>query len=310
MAVVRIVRTGVAIGLALLGLLGAVPDGAAQEIEPRSYSNIPVGLNFLAVGYVYSKGDVATDPSVPLEDASLSVHGTALGYVRSFALFGQSASAAVLLPYAWVSGEATFQGEPRAREVSGLADPRVRLSVNFYGAPAITLEEFADYKQDLVVGATLIVGVPLGQYESNKLVNIGTNRWSFKPEIGMSKTWGRMTLELAAGATFFTANDDFLVDKTLERAPIYSLQGHFIYSFPYGIWAAVDAVGYRGGRTTVDGVKGEDLQENVRVGLTVSFPVTRHSSIKLFGSTGVFARIGTNFNTGGILWQYRWGGGL
>jgi hypothetical protein len=156
----------------------------------------------------------------------------------------------------------------------------------------------------------LIVGVPLGQYESNKLVNIGTNRWSFKPEIGVSKTWGRMTLELAAGATFYTTNDDFLVDKTLERAPIYSLQGHLIYSFPYGIWAAVDAVGYRGGRTTVDGVKGEDLQENVRVGLTVSFPVTRHSSIKLFGSTGVFARIGTNFNTGGILWQYRWGGGL
>lgn len=209
-----------------------------------------------------------------------------------------------------MSGQATFRGQPREREVSGLGDPYVRLAVNLYGAPALSLEEFAAYRQDLIVGASVAVGVPLGQYESNKLVNIGTNRWSFKPEIGLSKAWGPITLELAAGATFFTANDDFLVDQTLERAPLYSLQAHLIYSFPFGIWAAANAVGYRGGRTTVDGVRGEDLQENVRVGLTVSFPVTRHSSIKLYGSTGAYARTGTNFNTGGILWQLRWGGGL
>ena len=310
MLAVSTVRTGFAIGAALLGLLGAVPHGAAQQIEPRAYSNIPVGLNFVAVGYIYSQGDIATDASVPLQDASLTVHATALGYVRSFDFLGKSASVAVVWPYAWVSGEATFRGQPREREVSGLADPFVRLSVNLYGAPALTLEEFAGYRQDLIVGASLAVGVPLGQYESSKLVNIGTNRWSFKPEIGLSKAWGRITFELAAGATFFTANDDFLVDQTLERAPIYSLQAHVIYSFPLGIWAAVDAVGYRGGRSTVDGVKGEDLQENVRVGLTVAFPVTRHNSIKLYGSTGAYARTGSNFNMGGIVWQFRWGGGF
>jgi hypothetical protein len=302
------VRIAPAAALGLVLLLTASVS-FAQEIEPRAYSNIPTGLNFLAIGYAYSQGDVAFDASVPLEDASLRVHGTFLGYVRSFEFFGKSANAAIAIPYGWVSGEATFRGQPREREVNGFADPRLRLSVNLYGAPALSSEEFASYQQDLIVGVSVAVSVPLGQYDGDKLVNIGTNRWAVKPEIGLSKAWGPLTLELAAGVTFFTANDDFLGGRTLERAPLYSLQGHLIYSLPYGIWAALDAVGYRGGRTTLDGERGEDVQENVRVGLTMSFPLTRHSSVKLYGSTGVHARVGTSFNTVGIAWQVRWGGG-
>lgn len=92
MSAVSIVRVGLATGVALLVLVGAVPPGAAQQIEPRAYSNIPVGLNFLVAAYVYSHGDVATDPSGPLQDASLTVHAPALGYVRSFDFLGRSGS--------------------------------------------------------------------------------------------------------------------------------------------------------------------------------------------------------------------------
>ncbi len=279
----------------------------AQEIEPRAYSNIPTGLNFLALAYVYSQGDLDTD--LPLDDTSLRVHGSAVAYVRSFSFFGRSANVALALPFAWVKGEATFRGERRERETVGMADPRVRLAVNLYGAPALTLEEYADYRQDLIVGVSLTMSVPLGQYEDDKLINIGTNRWAFKPEVGISKAWGPLTLEVAAGVTFYTANDDFLGSRTLERAPLYSLQGHLIYSLPYGIWLALNAVGYRGGRVTVDHVRGESLQETLRGGLTLSFPVTPNSSIKLHGSTGVFSRTGGTMHTGGIVWQVRWGGG-
>lgn len=295
--------------LITLALAAATSSAHAQDLEPRAYANTPTGLNFVILGYAYAQGDVATDPSVPLTNADLEVHTSFLAYARSLDVWGLSGKFDVVLPYSWVSGTAEFMDQPVEREVSGLGDPRLRFSVNFYGAPALSLKEFADYKQDLIIGASLQVSVPLGQYDSDKLVNIGTNRWSVKPELGISKTWGPLTLELAAGVTLYTDNNDFL-GRTREQDPIYSVQAHVVYGFASGIWVALDGTYYTGGRTTVDGVKGNDLQENSRVGATVALPVNRHNSIKLYASTGVSARTGADFSIVGIAWQYRWGGGL
>lgn len=304
----RCSRIGAVLAVTAFALMAWEARG--QDLEPRTYSNIPVGLNFLIAGYGYSVGGVVTDPSFPLEDGDVQIHSTVLAYARAVDVWGTSGKFDVVLPFAWVSGTATFRGQPREREVSGLADPRFRFSVNLYGAPALSLQEFADYKQDLIIGASLQVSAPLGQYDSSKLLNIGTNRWSIKPELGVSKALGPLTLELDAGVTFYTNNDDFLNGMTLEQDPIYAVQGHLIYNFGAGVWGALDATYYTGGRTTVDGVKGDNVQENTRLGLTVALPVNRYNSIKLYASTGVFARTGSNFNTGGIVWQFRWGGGL
>ena len=282
----------------------------AQDLEPRAYANAPVGLNFLIVGYGYSEGGVATDPSVPLEDANVQLHGAVVAYARSLNVGGKSGKFDVILPYAWVSGTAKVAGQPRKREVSGFGDPRFRFSLNLYGAPALTLSEFADYKQNLIVGASLQVSAPLGQYDSSKLVNIGTNRWSIKPELGASKSFGPLILDLAAGVAFYTDNDDFFGGHTREQDPLYSLQGHLIYNFGRGVWGAVDGTYYTGGRTTIDGAEGDDLQRNSRVGITLSLPVNRYNSIKLYASTGVSTRTGSDFDALGIAWQYRWGGGL
>jgi hypothetical protein len=304
----RCSRIGAVLAVTAFALMAWEARG--QDLEPRTYSNIPVGLNFLIAGYGYSVGGVVTDPSFPLEDGDVQIHSTVLAYARAVDVWGTSGKFDVVLPFAWVSGTATFRGQPREREVSGLADPRFRFSVNLYGAPALSLQEFADYKQDLIIGASLQVSAPLGQYDSSKLLNIGTNRWSIKPELGVSKALGPLTLELDAGVTFYTHNDDFLNGMTLEQDPIYAVQGHLIYNFGAGVWGALDATYYTGGRTTVDGQKGDNVQENTRLGFTVALPVNRHNSIKLYASTGVFARTGSNFNTGGIVWQFRWGGGL
>jgi hypothetical protein len=245
-----------------------------------------------------------------LTNAEVTVHSPLLAYARSLDLWGLSGKIDAVLPYACASGTAVFAGMPGKRDVCGLADPRVRLSINFYGAPALTLEDFAHYQQDILVGASLQVAAPLGQYDADKLLNIGTNRWFIKPEIGVSKALGPVTLELAAGVTFYTPNNDFLGGQEKQQDPIYALQGHLVYAFPYGIWAALDGTFYRGGRTTIDGVRGDDLQENSRFGVTLALPVNRHNSVKLYGGTGVLTRTGSNFNTVGMAWQFRWGGGL
>jgi len=172
------------------------------------------------------------------------------------------------------------------------------------------IKEFTKYKQDLIIGASLQVSVPSGHYDSSRLVNIGTNRWSFKPEVGVSKAVGPWTLEVAAAATLYTDNKDFFGGNTRSQDPLYSLRGHAIYSFPLGIWASLDATYFMGGRTTLNDERNEDLQRNWRVGGTLAFPVNAYNSVKLYVSSGVSSRTGNDYDLIGIAWQYRWGGGL
>jgi len=225
-------------------------------------------------------------------------------------LYGRTGKFDVIVPYTWLSGSAIYQGDPVRRDVDGFADPLLRVSVNFFGAPALKLPEFRSYRQDLVVGASLQVSVPAGQYDETKLINLGTNRWFFKPEIGVSKALGPWTLEAKTAVTLFTTNNDFFNGNKRSQDPLYSLQAHAIYNFSSGVWGSVDATYFAGGRTTLNGVLQVDRQQNWRMGATLAFPVGLYNSIKLYASKGVSARTGNSFDLLGIAWQYRWGGGL
>lgn len=297
---------------AAFALLLAMATGAsAQDLEPRAYSNTPVGMNFLVAGYAYSTGGVATDPSVDLEDAKVDLHLGVLAYARSFALLGQSAKFDLIVPGGNADGRATYQGVLQERRISGFADPRVRVSWNVFGAPALGLKEWREWKQDVLVGTSLQVSVPVGQYNRDRLLNLGTNRWFFKPEVAVSKAWGSLTVELSAAATLYTDNDEFLGSNTRSQEPLWATQAHVVYSFLRGAaWAAVDVTWYGGGQTSLNGVEKDDRQSNTRVGGTIAIPLGVHHSVKLYGSTGATARTGTDFDTVGVAWQYRWGGGL
>jgi hypothetical protein len=294
-----------------IGALATVPVSAyGQELEPRAYTNTPVGLNFALAGYFYTQGNVGTDASLPIKDFTVHTNGPIVAYVRTLDVWGRSAKLDLIVPYVWLSAKATVAGQAREREVSGFADPRVRFSVNLYGAPALSLEQFAQYKQDLIIGTSLQVSAPGGQYDSDKLVNIGSNRWSFKPELGFSQAAGPLTLELVPSVMFFTDNTDFFGGNRLAQDPLFALQGHLIYHFDFGAWVSLNSTYYTGGRTIVNDVQNDDRQENVRLGITVALPLTRHFSLKLYGSAGVYTRTDSNFDLAGIALQYRWGGGL
>jgi hypothetical protein len=306
-------RKSRAFGIAVLvcwALAGIASPAGAQDIEPRAYSNAPVGVNFLIAGYAQTRGGLSFDSSLPASNPDLTTSSAVVAYARVLDIAGKSAKFDVVAPVTDLSGSVDLDGEQLRRDISGLGDPRFRLSVNFFGAPALSLKEFAGFEQDLIVGASLQVSAPAGQYDGSRLVNLGTNRWSFKPELGVSKALGRLTLEGTAAVTLFTDNDDFYQGKSRSQDPLYSLQAHVVYSFRSGVWGALDAIYFAGGRTTVDGVLKNDLQQNWRVGATLAFPVNVRNSIKLYGSSGVSARTGNSFDLLGIAWQYRWGGGL
>lgn len=294
----------------LLLLTACATPLLAQSLDPRSYVNTPVGMQFALGGYVYSTGNVLFDPSLPIENAELTLQGPVSGYAQALDLWGLSGKADLVAGYVCADGHAEVDGERRERHVCGLADPVARISVNFIGAPALRLPAYAAYRQDLLVGASLRVATPVGQYDPDRLVNLGTNRWSFKPEIGVSKAIDRTTLEFIGSVTFYTTNSDFYVGRVQTQAPLYAGQVNLVYSLKSGVWAALGGTLYGGGRVTIDGVETGAWQRDSRLGLTVAIPISRHNSLKLYASTGVSTRTGTDFDTAGLAWQFRWGGGM
>jgi hypothetical protein len=297
------------VALGIIASVSGVADADAQEAEPRSYTNTPIGLNFLIAGYVYAQGKIAFDPSTAIADTKFHSNTEVLAYVRSFDVGGQSAKFDVIVPASSFSAQGIVNGQPREREMSGLGDPRFRVSFNLLGAPALSAKDFANYKQDLIVGVSLQVSAPLGQYDDSKLLNLGNNRWSFRPELGISKAWGPWTFEVAPSVTFFSNNTDFVGGNTFAQAPIYAVQGHVLYNFPSGVWMALDGIYFAGGRTALNGVKSDNEQASTRAGFTLALPIDTHNSLKLSASAGITTRTGSEFSAVGVAWQYRWGDG-
>lgn len=292
----------VAVALAMLAA-----SAAAQDLEPRLYTNVPVGINFLAAGYGYSEGNVLFDPTVTLENAEIEIDGPALGYGRSVRLGPFSGKVDGALARVCLDGAADYEGERVTRSVCGLTDARARMTVNFLGAPPLTRQEFAGYRQDWVFGGSLQLGLPVGDYDPARLVNIGANRGSAKLELGVSKNLARWLLELSLAETFYEDNGDFFGGRIREQESIASLQGHAVYRFATGVWLAIDATHYQGGETTTNGMRSNDLQSNMRLGLTASVPINAKHSVKLAASTGVSTRTGTDFDSLAAVWQYAWG---
>lgn len=282
----------------------------AQELEPRAYINTPVGLNFLLAAYAKSEGGLSTDPALPVDDAELNIDTVIAAYVRSLDLWGNSGKVDVIVPYSDLDGSALVAGQYLERFTRGYGDPRLRLSYNFYGAPALSPQEFAKFKQDWVVGTSIQITAPLGEYDPDRLINLGTNHWSIKPDIGFSKVLGKFIVDFTAGVTIYADNDDFYGGQHRELEPIYSMQSNVSYNFGGGMWTALGYTYYKGGRTTIDGVINNDGMSNSRVGFLFAYPINQRQSLKFNISNGVTTRVGTSFKTFGIAWQYRWGGGI
>ncbi|HSM84673.1 MAG TPA: transporter [Candidatus Limnocylindrales bacterium] len=291
--------------ISALLLWAGVPGLAGQDLEPRAYSASPVGVTFVGTAFSRSRGGVLADPSLPLRDIKATVYATTLGLGYTFPVLHRQALLTALLPYAWgtVSGNV---GEQRASvDRSGLANARFRFSVNLHGSPALTPKEFAGRKDAYVLAVSLTADAPTGQYSGARLINLGTNRWAFKPEIGISYPVKKFYLDLYGGVWFFTANKNFFpggLTRTQDRLPV--LQGHIIYSLPARMWFAVDATWYRGGAGHINGGPATLAQNNTRVGATFSLPVGPSQSLKIAYSLGARTKAGSNFRTIAIAWQY------
>jgi Putative MetA-pathway of phenol degradation len=280
----------------------------SQDLDPRAYVWVPIRGNVLASGVALSRGGVLTDPSLPFDNLKANVQTINIGYSRSFNLLGKTATAFAAIPYSWAQASADLNGQRESITRSGLSDMRMRISVLLLGAPATPIEKFAQVKHKTILGTSLSLIAPTGQYFSDKLINLGAHRWSFKPELALSHPMGKFWLiDVYAGIWFFTNNKQFYTGNAIRtQDPMGSFQVHLSYNLKPKMWFALDATYYAGGQSSIDNILKDDRHDNTRIGATFVFPLLKHSTIKLAASTGAVVRVGEDFNTFSIGWQTLW----
>jgi hypothetical protein len=289
----------------LLAVLSSSSIAGAQDLVPGAYLPAPVGFTIVNVTGVFSDGAISFDPSLPVEDARSTIGGMGIGLARTLNIAGRFANVGVGLPLlvGHVEGLVLDQFQEASR--SGQGDMSMRFAINLHGAPAMTREQFASYRAKTIVGFSLTVGAPVGQYESTRYVNLGTNRWSFRPEIGIARTRGPWTFEGDVGVFIFTDNTSYVNGATRQQSPIVGLQGHLIRTFRPGFWIAADGNYWKGGRVTTGGIPQRMEQENSRIGATLAYPVRRHQ-LRFSYSFGAYTTIGGDFHSLGMSYNYAW----
>ena len=284
------------VALALACLWSA--SAAAQELTPRAYWPSPKGTKVGIVGYSHVAGDVLFDPSIPLYGVDSRIRTGILAYLQTFSLAGRTTNVIVELPYSWGTTQGLLGDTPARRDFSDFNDLGLTFSMNLLGAPTMTPPEFQALRADphLILGASLKVLAPTGGYDSDRLINVGSNRWAAKLELGsvipLRPKW---LLELAAGSWFFTDDDDFLVGKR-EQEPIYAFQFHLVHRFNPGFWVSLDANYYTGGRQTIGGNELVDVQHNSRIGAMVAVPFRGRHAIKFGYFIGARTEYGSDFD--------------
>jgi hypothetical protein len=303
----------IACGLSL-GTILMVRAGHAQDLTPRAYVVTPNGSNAVIVTDVYNDGDLNFEGVVPIEDATGRINGVAIGFYRSLGFFGRSANVNMVLPYGTGTFDGIVLGSPYTTHRSGLFDIPVRLAVNLVGGPAMGPGEWLKWRQKTLLGASLKVTIPVGQYDPTKLINLGSNRWAFKPELGLSHRHGNWIADVYGAVWLFTKNPEFFSNnqyfsgtRAQTQAPIGILEMHVSYDVRPRLWVSLDGNFWTGGETTLDGVENpKTLQRSSRVGMTTSVPLSRHQSVKLGFARGAYARFGGDYTIYSAAWQYSW----
>jgi len=282
----------------------------AQDLAPRAYVITPTDFNAVTLSWAYFNGGVNFNGAVPITGATGIFSVPSFTFYHSLSFFGRSANLTTSLPY----GVGNFQGEvnEQHRSVyrSGLMDFAARFSVNLLGGPAMTPRKFAQWKQKTLLGLSVRVIAPTGQYDPTRIVNWGINRWAFKPELGYSERWGKWVLDAYGGAWFYTVNPayyDVPVSKPANEKPIGALEGHFSHDFRPGTWVSLDANFWWGGATSLNGIENlTTRQTGSRVGGTAAWRFSKHQSLKISYSNGTYIRFGGNYQSLQVAWQYSW----
>ena len=288
----------------------------AQDLAPRAYLITPVHSNAVTLSYSFFGGELLFDGAVPITGATANVSLSVVSYTHSLGICGRSANITASLPYGIGNFRGTAAGAEAKAYRSGSFDSSYRFSINLKGGPAMDVRDFREWKQKTLLGVSFKFVAPTGQYDPETLINYGTNRWAFKPEVGMSHRWGHWVGDSYGAVWFFTANHNFFSrnqfspgENTQTQKPTVAFEGHLSYDVKPRLWASLDANFWVGGQSSLNGVENPStLQRNSRIGGTVSVPVSKHQSFKFSYNRGAYISYGGKYQNVSAAWQYSWVG--
>jgi hypothetical protein len=275
-----------------------VAKAEAQEITPRLFWPLPKDTKILVAGYAYSNGDMLFDSSIPIEGAESRINTGVLAYTQTLDLWGRTSNILLSLPYSTGSARGFLDDSPEETHFSDFGDLSVTLNVNLRGAPTMNKEEFLAFRANPrpIIGASLKIIAPTGHYDPDKLINVGSNRWTARMKLGaaivLKPSW---LLELSASGWVFGDDPDFITGRK-EQDPIFTLESNLIKRIRPGLWASLDVTYYRGGRQRIAGTELDNSQRNLKIGGTLVIPFLGRHAIKIGYADGVIIRYGDDFD--------------
>lgn len=289
------------IGIITLALWCVCPcELFALTPEARKWNHVPLGANFAGGMYTYAEDDIFFNPSLLLENVKLKLHSWGGAYAHAFEFFDKSAPIEIEQSYQKGKWTGLLDGKPASTTRSGLSDTFVRFAVNLYGAPPLSGEEFAAYRSKIedetILGVGLVVRLPTGHYLEDELVNLGENRFVFRPQVGFIQTFGKWTTEVNAEVALYTENDEFVGGNKLEQRPMYITTIHLLRNFSPGQWLGM-GFGYEfGGEYKFNGVDQDDKKKNIGWSLAYRHQLTSHIGFKI-SYIGIRARALAGFDS-------------
>ncbi len=307
-------RTFLTLAFSVAALVSPLQLLDAQDLAPRAYVITPTRANAAVFSYTFNNGSILFDGAVPITGATARIGLPTFSYYHSFNFFGRSANITAILPYAVGHFRGTVLGAETYAYRSGLLDSVYRISVNLKGGPALSPQEFVKWRQKRLLGVSLRGVAPTGQYDPTKLINWGSNRWAFKPELGYSERWGHWIVDVYGGVWLFTKNPEFFSrnayypgTRAQTQKPIGAIEAHLSYDVKPRLWVSLDGNFWYGGRTSLNGIENPvTRQTSSRMGLTGSVPLTRHQSVKFSYSFGAYISFGGDYLNLSAAWQYSW----
>ena len=256
------------------------------QVPGRSYWKTLSGAN--AVPLIVESMNGNTNPFDPSYTVSPGANVTAtmglVGYLRAFSLFNHATTAAIIVPVGRISGDVDVAGLLVNETARGFGDPTLELCFNIIGPPAqITLVDAMRYEPGFSLDVIADLAVPIGEYDNTRHLNLGQNRWYGRlgaPVVWQIGPWvpgRRTTLEFLPGVWLFGANEDY-VGTRLETDPMFQLDVHLTRDFTERLWGALDGAWYKGGKSSIDSVEGEELN-NVAVGFTLGYQINENLSL-------------------------------
>ena len=238
-----------------------------------------MNTNFVGLGYAYTGAEIFADPVLLLDDVKLELDTLPLKYIRTFEVAGKSARIDCLQAYQDAEWNGFVDGVATRVTRSGLSDMILRFAVNLYGAPPLTGKEYVEYRtaQDIetIVGLGLEMQLPTGDYLEEKLLNLGTNRVTFRPQLGVVHSRGKWSSELTATSWIYTDNDEFFDGNLLQQDPLYTLQGFVDYTFKPSLWFGGGIAYAMGGKSSVNGIPKNDPRDGILWGLALGYPISK-----------------------------------